>query len=136
MAQATHASTHQEVLKDVPSAQSSFPTCLLVINLVLSLQGNSFSFWSSSLPAHGSFPDQSCFLVPAPVFQHSGFCPTVMEQGKVPPCMLVVTACVLLGLQLRSTGASSGTWLGLVSGPLKPVFPSPLTSVTSISQWG
>lgn len=59
-----------------------------------------------------------------------------MEEGKVPPCMLVVTACVLLGLQLRSTGASSGTWLGLVSGPLKPVFPSPLTSVTSISQWG
>ena len=49
---------------------------------MLSLQRNAFSFWSSSLPAHGSFPDQSCFLVPAPIIQHRGFCPTEMEQGK------------------------------------------------------
>ena len=62
--------------------QPLFSPCLLVINLLLYLQGNS-SFWRSSLPAHGSFPDGSCFLVHAPAFEHSGFCPTVMEQGKV-----------------------------------------------------
>ena len=42
MAQATHASTHQEVLKDVPSAQPSFPTLPPGNKLVFFLLKNLF----------------------------------------------------------------------------------------------